>query len=106
MSNLLNFTDANFDAEVLQSDVPVLVDFAAPWCQPCRLLAPLIEKIAADYAGRAKVGKLEAEDNRDTVIKYGISSLPTVIVFRNGQVAAHFRGLKSDRDYREALDHG
>lgn len=74
-----------------------------PCWSTCKALAPSIEKIAADYAGRAKVGKLDADENRDTLIQYGVSNLPTVIVFRNGEVVARFRG---DRDYREALDNG
>src|SRR5262245_39561683 len=100
------FTDANFDAEVLKSDVPVLVDFWAEWCMPCRMLAPTIEKIARDYSGKVKVGKLDTDSNRDVSIKYGISAIPTVILFRNGQVAQKFVGLRQERDFKEALDAG
>jgi thioredoxin 1 len=102
--NVTEFTDANFEQEVLQSKDPVLVDFWAEWCMPCRMLAPTIEKIAKDYAGKVKVGKLDTDANRDVSIKYGISAIPTVILFRNGQVAQKFVGLRQERDFKEALD--
>ena len=98
------FTDQNFEAEVINSDVPVLVDFWAEWCMPCRMLAPTIEKIAKDYSGKVKVGKLDTDANRDVAIKYSISAIPTVILFRNGQVAQKFVGLRQERDFKEALD--
>lgn len=98
------FTDQNFEAEVLKSDQPVLVDFWAEWCMPCRMLAPTIEKIARDYAGKVKVGKLDTDANRDVAVKYSISAIPTVILFRNGQVAQKFVGLRQERDFKEALD--
>src|SRR5437764_3310219 len=81
------FTDQNFETEVINSDVPVLVDFWAEWCMPCRLLAPTIEKLAKDYSGKVKVGKLDTDSNRDVSSKYGISAIPTVILFKGGQVA-------------------
>ena len=98
------FTDQNFEDEVLKSDVPVLVDFWAEWCMPCRMLAPTIEKLANDYAGKVRVGKLDTDANRDVSIKYGISAIPTVILFKGGQVAQKFVGLRQERDFREALD--
>lgn len=100
------FTDANFEQEVLKSDQPVLVDFWAEWCMPCRMLAPTIEKIAKDYAGKVKVGKVDTDSNRDVSMKYGISAIPTVILFKNGEVAQKFVGLRQERDFREALDAG
>ena len=102
--NVKEFTDQNFDSEVLKSDQPVLVDFWAEWCMPCRMLTPTIEKIAKDYAGKVKVGKLDTDANRDVAMKYSISAIPTVILFRNGQVAQKFVGLRQERDFKEALD--
>jgi thioredoxin 1 len=98
------FTDSNFEAEVLKSDQPVLVDFWAEWCMPCRMLAPTIEKLATDYTGKVKVGKVDTDSNRDISVKYGISAIPTVILFKGGQVAQKFVGLRQERDFREALD--
>ncbi len=98
------FTDANFEQEVLKSEQPVLVDFWAEWCMPCRMLAPTIDKIATDYNGKVKVGKVDTDSNRDISVKYGISAIPTVILFKGGQVAQKFVGLRQERDFREALD--
>jgi len=98
------FTDQNFEAEVLKSDVPVLVDFWAEWCGPCRLLAPTIEKLAKDYQGRVKVGKVDTDSNRDISMKYGINAIPTVILFKNGKVAEKFVGLRKEPEFKEALD--
>ena len=102
--NVKEFTDQNFDAEVLKSGQPVLVDFWAEWCMPCRMLTPTIEKLARDYAGRVKVGKLDTDANRDVAIKYSISAIPTVILFKDGQVAHKFVGLRQERDFKEAID--
>jgi thioredoxin 1 len=102
--NVKEFTDQNFEAEVLKNDQPVLVDFWAEWCMPCRMLTPTIEKIAKDYAGKVKVGKLDTDANREVAIKYSISAIPTVILFRNGEVAQKFVGLRQERDFKEALD--
>ena len=102
--NVVEFTDQNFEDEVLKSTNPVLVDFWAEWCMPCRLLAPTIEKIAKDYVGKVKVGKLDTDANRDVSIKYGISAIPTVILFKGGQVVQKFVGLRKENDFKEALD--
>jgi thioredoxin 1 len=102
--HIKEFTDQNFDNEVLKSSEPVLVDFWAEWCGPCRMLAPTIEKLAESYAGKVKVGKLDTDSNRDTAMKYGISAIPTVILFKDGQVAQKFVGLRQERDFKEALD--
>src|SRR3954464_1427408 len=104
--NVKEFSDQNFEAEVLKSDVPVLVDFWAEWCMPCRMLAPTIEKLAKDYDGKVKGGKVDTDSNRDVSIKYGISAIPTVILFKNGQVAQKFVGLRQERDFKEVLDAG
>ena len=102
--NVTEFNDQNFEAEVLKSDKPVLVDFWAEWCMPCRMLAPTIEKIATDYAGKVMVGKIDTDSNRDVSIRYGISAIPTVILFRNGQVAQKFVGLRQEKEFKEVLD--
>jgi thioredoxin 1 len=102
--NVLELTDQNFEQEVLKSAQPVLVDFWAEWCMPCRMLAPTIEKIATDYAGKVKVGKIDTDANREVSIKYGISAIPTVILFKDGQVAQKFVGLRQERDFKAALD--
>ena len=98
------FTDGNFQEEVLGSSTPVLVDFWAEWCMPCRMLAPTIDKIAKDYAGKVKVGKLDTDANRDVAAKYGISAIPTVILFKNGEVAQKFVGLRKETEFKAALD--
>jgi len=100
------FTDENFQTEVIQSNVPVLVDFWAEWCGPCRMLAPTIESLANDYAGKIKVGKVDTDANRDIAMQFGISAIPTVMLFKNGQVAHRFVGLRSEEDFREVLDAG
>lgn len=102
--NLKEFTDQNFDEEVLKSTQPVLVDFWAEWCMPCKMLAPTIEKIAGEYAGKVKVGKVDTDANREISIKYKISAIPTVILFKNGQPAKTFVGLRQEKDFKEALD--
>lgn len=102
--NVKEFTDQNFEAEVLKSTEPVLVDFWAEWCMPCKMLAPTIEKIAGDYVGKVKVGKIDTDANREISIKYGISAIPTVILFKNGQVAQKFVGLRQEKDFKAALD--
>jgi thioredoxin 1 len=102
--NVVEFTDENFETEVLKSSQPVLVDFWAEWCMPCRMLAPTIEKIAKDYAGKVKVGKLDTDANRDVAAKYSISAIPTVILFREGQVAQKFVGLRKEQEFKAALD--
>jgi thioredoxin 1 len=102
--NLVEFSDGNFEKEVINSAVPVLVDFWAEWCMPCRMLTPTIEKLAKDYSGKVKIGKLDTDANREVAIKYSINSIPTVILFKNGQVAQKFVGLRPERDFKEALD--
>lgn len=102
--NMIEFTDANFQQEVLDSQQPVLVDFTATWCPPCKALAPTIAKLAKDYAGKAKIGKMDADANRDVMLKYRIEALPTVVIFKGGQVTEMLRGLRNETEYRKALD--
>ena len=80
------FTDDNFDAEALKSDLPVVVDFWAAWCGPCRMIAPIIEELTDEYQGKVKVGKLDVDDNQQTAIKYGVRSIPTVLFFKGGEL--------------------
>ncbi|MEL6328230.1 MAG: thioredoxin [Planctomycetota bacterium] len=98
------FTDANFETEVLASDRPVLVDFWAEWCMPCKLLAPTIDEVAESFAGKVKVGKVDTDSNRETAVKYGISAIPTVILFNGGEVATKFVGLKSKDELSAAIN--
>jgi len=102
--NIVEFTDQNFEQEVLKSPVPVLVDFWAEWCMPCRMLAPTIEKLATQYAGKVKVGKVDTDSNRDTALKFSISNIPTVILFKDGQATQRFVGLRPEKDFKAALD--
>ena len=97
-------TDANFEEEVLKYQGPVMVDFWATWCGPCRMLAPVIEELATEYAGKVKVCKLNTDDGPDTSAKYRITSIPTVIFFKNGQVVAQTVGLQSKAALQEKLD--
>jgi thioredoxin 1 len=101
---VLEITDDNFETEVLQSEVPVLVDFWAEWCMPCRMLAPTIDKLADKYNGQVKVGKLDTDANRDVSVKYGIQAIPTVLVFKGGEVVKRFVGLTNEKDLVKELD--
>lgn len=92
-NNLHAFTDQNFDAEVLKSDTPVLIDFTAAWCGPCKLLAPIIEKLADELAGKVKVGKVDIDNSPNVTARYGIRGVPTVLVFSNGEVKGKQVGL-------------
>jgi thioredoxin 1 len=103
-TTLAEFTDGNFETEVLKSSVPVLVDFWAEWCQPCRMLTPTIEQIAGEYQGKAKVGKLDTDSNQGVSVKYGIQAIPTVLLFKNGEVAKKFVGLTPKAQFKTALD--
>jgi thioredoxin 1 len=90
--NVSEVTDNNFQAEVLESDIPVLVDFWAPWCGPCRAVAPVVEEIAGERAGQLKVSKLNTDENQQTAIQYNVLSIPTLIVFKNGQEVKRVTG--------------
>lgn len=90
--NINVFSDENFENEVLNSKTPVLVDFWAPWCGPCRIIAPVVEELSETYEGKLKVGKLNVDDNQKTSMKFGIRSIPTLLVFKDGEVAEQIIG--------------
>ncbi|MCB1154964.1 MAG: thioredoxin [Deltaproteobacteria bacterium] len=92
MGQVVQLTDENFGTEVLKSDVPVLVDFWAPWCGPCRMVGPIVEELAGQYAGRIKVGKLNVDDNQITATNYKVRGIPTLLLFKNGEVADQMVG--------------
>ncbi len=105
MSLETTLTDTNFETEVLKSDVPVLVDFWAEWCYPCRMIAPVVEEIARDYAGKLKVGKLNTDENRFTPSQYGISGIPTLLLFKNGEVVDRIVGALPKHSIVEKLEY-
>ena len=101
---VVEITDKNFDNEVLKSDVPVLVDFWAEWCGPCRMLAPVIDELATEFDGKAKIGKVDIDANRDAAVNYGIQSIPSVIIFKNGEVVNKFVGISPKDELASALE--
>jgi thioredoxin 1 len=100
--NVLAFTDSNFDSDVLKSDVPVLVDFTATWCGPCKALAPVVDKLADELTGKVRVGKCDIDESPNMAQQYGVRSVPTVMIFKNGQKVGQHVGLTS-RDKLVAL---
>ena len=103
-AHVVDLTDDNFQAEVLDSSQPVLVDFWAPWCGPCRMIAPLIEELASEYVGAVKVGKLNIDDSPKAASDLGVSSIPTLMVFKGGQVVDRFVGVQPKNRLQKALD--
>ncbi len=102
--NVIVLTDENFEAEVINSDLPVLVDFWAEWCMPCKMLAPTIDELAAEYDGKLKVCKLDTDVARETAMTFAISAIPTLLLFNGGVVAQKFVGLQQKADLKAALD--
>lgn len=103
-TNTHTFTDAGFDREVLSSDVPVLVDFWAEWCGPCRMMAPTIETVADEYAGKVKVGKLDVDSNGQTAMRYNIRGIPTLLLFKDGRVVEQKVGAVGKSEVKKMLD--
>jgi thioredoxin 1 len=104
MSNEIEITDANFAAEVEGSDIPVLVDFWAPWCGPCKMIAPIVEEIATEYQGKLKVGKLNTDDNTQVATKFGIMSIPTLMIFKGGEVVERIVGAQAKDSLTTKID--
>ena len=102
--NLIEFTDDNFDTEVLKSKLPVLVDFWAEWCGPCKMIAPIVEEIADDYAGKVKVGKVNVDFNNQVAMQYGIRGIPALLVFKGGSVANQIVGAVPKNNITQILD--
>jgi thioredoxin 1 len=100
----LHVSDDTFQSEVVESDLPVLVDFWAPWCGPCRMLAPIIEELAADYDGRVVVGKVNTDENGDAPQRYGIMGIPTLIIFKDGEEVERLVGVRPKQAIVEKLD--
>ncbi|MEW4531140.1 MAG: thioredoxin [Maioricimonas sp. JB045] len=102
--NVVELNDGNFSSEVLESDQPVLVDFWAPWCGPCRMLAPTVEELATDYAGKVRVGKLNTDEARQVAIQYQIQSIPTLMLFKGGEVVERTMGVQPKGNLTTLID--
>ena len=100
----MQLTGSNFETEVYQSDIPVLVDFYADWCGPCKAMAPVVEALAEEYRGKAKVGKINTDDNQDIAMEYGIMSIPTFLVFKGGKVIKKMIGMQDKRTLVAAVE--
>ena len=104
MGIALEFTDDNFQSDVLNSSVPVLVDVWAPWCGPCRMIGPVIEELAAENAGSFKVGKVNVDDNSQLAMTYNVASIPTIMIFSGGRLVQQFMGVQPKAKLQQALD--
>jgi thioredoxin 1 len=104
MGHAAEFTDADFDSDVLNSSQPVLVDFWATWCGPCRQIAPVIDELAVKYEGKIKVGKVDIDQNQDLAEKYGINAIPTLLLFKDGEIIERFQGVPTLKKLQDAMD--
>ncbi|PIQ88321.1 MAG: thioredoxin [Candidatus Omnitrophica bacterium CG11_big_fil_rev_8_21_14_0_20_42_13] len=102
--SLIHLSDGNFNQEVVSSALPVLVDFSASWCGPCKAIAPIVEELAEEYKGRLKVGKLDIDEGQDTASNYGIMSVPTLVIFKNGKVVNQVVGALSKQQLKQKID--
>jgi len=100
----IEINDSNFKSEVTDSEIPVLVDFWAPWCGPCRMVAPILEELAKEYDGKVKMVKLNVDENQSTASEFGIRSIPTLILFKNGKVFEHTLGAQSKENLKQMID--
>lgn len=103
-ANIVTLSEANFPAEVLQSTQPVLVDFWAEWCGPCKMIAPVLDELAGEYAGKAKIAKVNVDDNQGLAGQFRVTAIPTLLLFKNGQVIEQIVGMRSRRDLKASLD--
>jgi thioredoxin 1 len=103
-ANIVTLTEANFGQEVLSSGVPVLVDFWAEWCGPCKMIAPVLDELASEYDGRIKIGKVNIDEHQNLATQHGIRAIPTLLVFKNGQVAEQIVGMRGKRELKASLD--
>ena len=103
-ANIVTLTDANFEQEVLKSLTPVLVDFWAEWCGPCKMIGPIVDELASEYDGKVKVGKVNIEEYQSIATEYGVRAIPTLLIFKDGEVAEQMIGMRSKRDLKANLD--
>jgi len=101
---IITLTTDNFQQEVIKSPSPVLVDFWAEWCGPCKMIAPILDELADEYSGRARIGKVDIDQHQSLAAEYGVRAIPTLLLFQNGQVAEQIVGLRSKRDLRASFD--
>lgn len=102
--SVFKITSENYEKEVLKSDKPVLIDFYADWCGPCRMMSPIIDEIAEEMSGEVKIGKINVDENQDLAMEYGVMSIPTIVILENGKVKKTFVGVRDKNEIKEALE--